>query len=149
MKALIVPLVGQPLHAPGEFEAASEAGDDVAISLPVKFNLAGFILHELGLVAALDGAEFVGAAAGEEKTGEGKRKQTDQEQNSQNDIEETDASELFEHSWNQAVTIAAGVFAAEVVGLIGLPGDVHPASRTPLLSTKCLCVNEVCHGLTL
>jgi hypothetical protein len=35
---------------------------------------------------------FVGAAAGEEKPGEGEGEQADQEQDSQNDIEETDSS---------------------------------------------------------
>src|SRR6185369_3449435 len=86
-----------------DFESAGETGDDVAISLSVKFDLTGFVLHELRLVAAFDRAEFVGAAAGQQDAGESERQQADQEQDSQHDIEETDSSELFEHAWNVAV----------------------------------------------
>jgi hypothetical protein len=115
-EALVVAAVVESLHAAGNLESAGETGYDVTISLAVKFDLAGFVLHELGLVAAFNGAEFVGAAAGKQSAGEGEGEQADQEQDSQNDIEETDSSELFEHSWNLGFTIAAGIFAAEVVG---------------------------------
>ena len=63
LQAVVVAAVVEGLDAAGDFEGAGETGDDVAISLAVEFDLAGFVLHELGLVAALDGAEFVGAAA--------------------------------------------------------------------------------------
>jgi hypothetical protein len=91
------------VHAAGDLESAGETSDDVSISLPVKFDLAGFILYELGLVAAFDGTEFVSATSGKQDAGEGEGHQTNQEQDSQNDVKETDSSELFEHSWNLAV----------------------------------------------
>ena len=61
--------------------------------------LASFVLHELGLVAALDRSQLVGAAAGKDVAREAERQQADQQEDSENYVEETDSSEFFEHSW--------------------------------------------------
>ena len=42
--------------------------------------------------------ELVGAAGGEQETGESERQQAHEEEHSQHDVKETDSSEFFEHS---------------------------------------------------
>ena len=81
----------------GHLESAGETGNDVAISLSIELDLAGLVLHELGLIATFNGAQFVGAAAGKEIAREGERQQADQEEDSKDYVEETDSSEFFEH----------------------------------------------------
>src|SRR5215204_1994446 len=98
-QALVVARVVQSPDTAGDLECSGEAGNDVAIPLAVEFDLAGFILHELGLVATLERAQLVGTAVGKEVTREGERQQADQEEDSKDYEEETDSSEFFEHSW--------------------------------------------------
>src|SRR6185369_903764 len=99
VETLVVAAVVKSLNAAGDFEGARQSSDDVAIPLTVKLDLAGFVLHELRLVAALDGAQLSGATTGQEVAGERERQQADQEEDSEDYVEETDSSEFFEHSW--------------------------------------------------
>src|SRR5262249_55023275 len=99
LQAQVVAGIVESLNAPGNLEGAGEAGDDVAVALAVELDLAGFVLHELGLVATFDGAQFVRAAAGQEIGRKGERQQADQEEDSEDYVEETDSSKFFEHSW--------------------------------------------------
>src|SRR6185369_16474451 len=99
VETLVVARVVQSLNAAGDFESAGKAGDDVAVALAVELDLAGFVLHELRLVAAFDGTQLSGAPAGKQVAGERERQQADQEEDSQDYVEETDSSKFFEHSW--------------------------------------------------
>src|SRR6185437_8764941 len=98
-EAKVVAGIVESLDAAGNLERTREAGDDVAIALAVEFDLAGFVLHELGLVAAFDRPQFVRAATGQDVTRKREREQADQEEDSEDYVEETDSSEFFVHAW--------------------------------------------------
>ena len=54
LETLVVAFIVEGADAAGDFESAGEAGDDVAVALALELDLAGFVLHELRLVAAFD-----------------------------------------------------------------------------------------------
>jgi hypothetical protein len=119
LKPPIVTRIIQCLDAPRDFKRAGETGNNVSIALAVQLNLAGLVLDELGLVPTLDRSQLVGAAAGQQETCEGKRREAHEQQDSQNNVEETDSSEFFGHSWVLAVqsTAGSGSSEAQVLGV--------------------------------
>src|SRR6185369_7137639 len=76
-----------------------------------------FILHKLGLVPTFDRSQLIGTAAGEEDACEGERREAHQQEDSKNNVQETDSSEFFEHSlgfWQ--------VYGASEARLLGVKG---------------------------
>src|SRR5215216_4901359 len=112
-EAQVVADIIQSTNATRDFKSTGEASHHVAIALPVKLDLPRLILHELGLVATFDRPQLIGTAPGEQDACESHRREAHEQQDSQNNVQETDSSEFFEHS----------------LGLVGLKG--HPRRSCP------------------
>jgi hypothetical protein len=63
LEPLIIALHIQGLDSASDLKRAGKTGNDVTVSLAVEFNLARFVLNQLGLIPALYRAQFVGATA--------------------------------------------------------------------------------------
>jgi hypothetical protein len=86
LETLIVAQIVERLDASGDLKRSGKTRYDVSISLAVEFNLSRLILHELSLVPAFHGAQFVSAASGQQEAGKGQWQETHEQQDSQNDI---------------------------------------------------------------
>src|ERR1044072_235546 len=62
LQTRIVAGVVERLDAAGDLERARQAGDNVTVTLAVKFDLPGSVLHQLGLIPAFNGEQSIGAA---------------------------------------------------------------------------------------
>ena len=76
----------QGLETAGNLERARQAGHDVTVSLPVEFDLPGFVLNQLSLITSLDGAQFVRAATGQQHARQSQRQKADKQQDAQDNV---------------------------------------------------------------
>jgi hypothetical protein len=71
------------LYATRNLKSAGESGHYVPITLSVKLDLPGFVLHQLRLVAALNGAQFLSRPPGKESSGKGQGQESDKQKDSE------------------------------------------------------------------
>jgi hypothetical protein len=97
LQTRVAALYADDAHAAREFEGARESRHHVAIALAVEFYLPRLVLHELRLVAAFDGAQFIRAAIREHPAREAERDEADDQQSPEHDVEQAHPPERFKH----------------------------------------------------
>jgi hypothetical protein len=110
-----------------QLEGAREPRHHLAVALAEQLDLPRLVLHELRLIAPLDGAQLLRAAVGEHPARHAERDEADDQQRRQNDVEQAQAEESFEHLWNSSAPERVESGRARVKTSVG--GRVPEAAR--------------------
>ena len=97
LQARVVTRIGKQANASGDFKGPRDAADYVAITLPVEFDLPGFVLYQLRLIPSFDSPQLISAAARQQYASQRERQQPDQQQHCEHDIKQTNSAWKFEH----------------------------------------------------